>query len=93
MPRPMEMGTTASPWRYDAVAEQAPRPDHLRQTAILGYASRSAVLTFHSFVRLRFDSGPLDQSRERRDRLKAEYRNREAAIFRPLADDANAARP
>jgi site-specific DNA recombinase len=28
-PRPMKMGTIASPWRYDASAEQAPPPDNL----------------------------------------------------------------
>jgi hypothetical protein len=39
-PRPMKMGkmgTTASPWRYDAAADQALRPDSLRWPAILRY--------------------------------------------------------
>jgi hypothetical protein len=36
-PRPMKMGTTVSPWGYDAVADQALRPDSLRWPAILRY--------------------------------------------------------
>jgi hypothetical protein len=42
-PRPMKMGTTVSPRRYDAAAADAIRPDNQRRTAILRYASRAAV--------------------------------------------------
>ena len=62
-PRPMKMGTTASPWRYDAAAAQAIPPDNLRRTAILRYASWAAVFLISRVVRLPFDSGPLNQSR------------------------------
>jgi predicted DNA-binding transcriptional regulator AlpA len=37
-PRPMKMGTIASPWRSDAIADYA-RRDNLRQPTILRYAS------------------------------------------------------
>jgi hypothetical protein len=36
-PRSMKMGTIASLWRYDAVVDQALRPDSLRWPAILRY--------------------------------------------------------
>jgi hypothetical protein len=36
-PRPMKMGTTASPWRYDGAADHALRPDNLRRPPILHY--------------------------------------------------------
>ena len=35
----MNMGTIASPWRYDVVAAHAIRPDNLRRTAILRYVA------------------------------------------------------
>jgi hypothetical protein len=38
-PRPMKMGTTASPWRYDAAAHHALQPANLRRPAILHFAS------------------------------------------------------
>jgi hypothetical protein len=34
-PRPMKIGTIASPWRYDAANAQAIRPDNQRRAAIL----------------------------------------------------------
>jgi hypothetical protein len=42
-PRLMKMGTTASPWRYDAAADQALRPDSLRWPAILRYVLLALV--------------------------------------------------
>jgi hypothetical protein len=48
-------------------AAQAIRPHNLRRTAILRYASWAAVVPISWVVRLPFDSGPFDQSRERRD--------------------------
>jgi len=66
-PRPMKMGTTASPWRYDAAAAETIRPDNQRRTTILRYASWAAVFPISLVVRLPFDSGPFDQSRDRRD--------------------------
>src|SRR5262249_35207362 len=45
-PRPMKMGTIVSPWRYDAAAAQAIRPDNLRGTSILRYAARPAFSRF-----------------------------------------------
>ncbi len=33
-PRPMKMGTTASPYRYDAAADDTPTPSNTRPTAI-----------------------------------------------------------
>ena len=38
-PWPMKMGTIASLRRYDVAAAEAIRPDNLRRTAILRYAS------------------------------------------------------
>jgi hypothetical protein len=35
----MKMGITRSPWRYDAAADQALRPDNLRRLAFLRYPS------------------------------------------------------
>jgi hypothetical protein len=63
----MKMGTTASPWRYDAAAAQAIPPDNLRRTAILRYASWAAVRPISPVVRLPFGCGHFDQSQERRD--------------------------
>jgi hypothetical protein len=37
-PRPMKMGTIASPWRYDVVARCALQWGNLRRAAILCYA-------------------------------------------------------
>jgi hypothetical protein len=42
-PRPMKMGTIASPRRYDAVVRHTPQSASLRCSAILHYASRAAV--------------------------------------------------
>ena len=42
-PRPMKMGATRSPWRYDAVAADAIRPDNQQRNAILHGSSRTAV--------------------------------------------------
>ena len=63
----MKMGTTASPWRYDAAAAETIRPDNQRRTTILRYASWAAVFPISLVVRLPFDCGPFDQSRDRRD--------------------------
>jgi hypothetical protein len=71
-PRPMKMGTTASPWRYDAAADETIRPDNQRRTAILRYALWATVFPISLVVRLPFDSGPFDQSRDRRDGPTAE---------------------
>jgi hypothetical protein len=73
-PRPMKMGTIVSPWRYDAATAQSIRPDNLRRTAIFRYVSRAAVFRVSQVVRLPFDSGPLSQSRDRRDGPKPEER-------------------
>ena len=59
----MKMGTIASPWRYDVAAAEAIRPDNLRRTAILRYASWAAVFRMSRVVRLPFDgSRHFDQS-------------------------------
>jgi len=71
-PRPMKMGTTASPWRYDDPAAETIRPDNQRWTTILRYAPWAAVFPISPVVRLPFDSGPFDQSRDRRDGPLAE---------------------
>ena len=42
-PRPMKMGTTASPWRYDAAAHHALQPTNLRWPASFRYVSWAAV--------------------------------------------------
>ena len=42
-PRPMKMGTTRSPQRYDDVADQVLRPDGLRWPAILHYVLLALV--------------------------------------------------
>ncbi len=62
----MKMGTIVSPWRYDAAAAETIRPDNQRRTTILRYASWAAVFPISLVVRLPFDSGPFDQSRDRR---------------------------
>jgi len=40
----MKMGTTCSPWCYDAAAAQAIRPDNLRRTAIAPYALFAGIV-------------------------------------------------
>ena len=42
-PRSMKMGTTRSPWRYDAAIRHALQSANLRRPAILHYASSAAV--------------------------------------------------
>ncbi|KJC42672.1 hypothetical protein UP06_23210 [Bradyrhizobium sp. LTSP857] len=37
------MGTIVSPWRYDAAAREASRPDNLRRTTIFRYALMAAA--------------------------------------------------
>jgi hypothetical protein len=57
-----------SPWRYDVATAEAIRPDNLRRTAILRYASWAAVFRMSRVVRLPFDgSSHFDQSRVRPD--------------------------
>lgn len=63
----MKMGTTASLYPYDAAAAKAIRPDNQRRTTILRYASWAAVFPIPLVVRLPLDSGPFDQSQDRRD--------------------------
>jgi hypothetical protein len=43
-PRPMKLGTIASPWRYDAPAHSALQSANLRRPAILRYALWAALL-------------------------------------------------
>src|SRR5262245_1174078 len=45
-PQWMKMGTTASPWRYDAAARRALQSVNLRQPAILCYATWEAASRF-----------------------------------------------
>jgi len=66
-PRSMKMGTIFSPWRYDAAAGETIQPDWQRRTTILRYASWAAAFPISLVVRLPFDSGPFDRSRDRRD--------------------------
>jgi len=40
-PRPMKMGTTSSPWRYDATVDYALQPTNLRWPALFRYVSRA----------------------------------------------------
>jgi hypothetical protein len=63
----MKMGTIASPWRYDAAAADAIRPDNQRRNAILHCSSWTAVFPISGLVRLPFGCRHFDQSRERRD--------------------------
>ena len=42
----MKMGTTASPWRYDAAARHALQSANLRRPAILRYATWEAASRF-----------------------------------------------
>src|SRR5260221_12229663 len=56
-PRPMKMGTIASPWRYDVAAAQAIQPEQRRRSAILRYTSWAAVFPISRVVRLPFDCG------------------------------------
>jgi hypothetical protein len=48
----MKMGTIASLRRYDVAAAEAIRPDNLRRTAILRYASWAAVFRMSRVARL-----------------------------------------
>jgi len=68
-PRPMKMGTIASPWRYDAATADALRSDNQRRTAILPYASRAAVFPISPGGPVTFGCGDFDQSREQRNGL------------------------
>jgi hypothetical protein len=63
----MAVGTTASPWRYDSTAAETIRLGNQRPTTILRYASWAAVFPISLVVRLPIDSGPFDQSTDRRD--------------------------
>jgi hypothetical protein len=54
-----------------AAAAETIRPDNQRRTTILRYASWAAVFPISLVVRLPFDSGPFNQSRDRRDGPKA----------------------
>ena len=51
-PRPMKMGTIASPWRYDAGACRMLRPERLRLPAISRHASRVKVFRCRERVRV-----------------------------------------
>src|SRR5205823_8425755 len=53
----MKMGTTRSPWHYDAAARHAHRSVNLRRTAILHYASRRRSSRFRGWSGYP-DSGP-----------------------------------
>src|SRR5882757_7121798 len=66
-PRPMKMGTIASPWRYDAAAGCALRPHNPGCPTIFRYALWMEVFPIRRLVRLPFDSGPVGQGRDRRD--------------------------
>jgi len=69
--KPMKMGNTASPWRYDAATAETIRSDNKRRTTILGYRLMGGGLPISLVVRLPFDRGPFDQSQDRRDGPKA----------------------
>jgi hypothetical protein len=56
----MKMGTTASPGRYEAIADYALQPINLQLPAILRYASWVAVFSISRVVRLPFDCGHFD---------------------------------
>jgi len=62
----MKMGTIRSPFPYDVAARHASQSAKLRHSTTLHYASRRC-LRFRGVVRLPFDNGPLDQSRDWRD--------------------------
>ncbi len=66
-PRQMKMGTIVLPWHYDVVAWHAIRPDNQRRTAILRYASWALFLPISPGGPVTFDSGLLDQLRDRRN--------------------------
>src|SRR5215211_9086067 len=66
-PRSMKMGTTRSPWRYDAAIRHALQSANLRRPAICTTPHRRLCPRFRRVVRLPFDSGPVAQSRDRRD--------------------------
>src|SRR6266481_750168 len=84
----MKMGTIASLRRYDVAAAEAIRPDNLRRTAILRYASWAAVFRMSRVARLPFDgSSHFDQSRVRPDGpfQASQSHNRNRAIgFGPM---------
>ena len=63
----MKMGTTPSPWRYDAAPDQTLQSANPRRPAILRYASWAGVFPISQRSLLTFDSGRADQSRDRRD--------------------------
>jgi hypothetical protein len=69
---PMKMGTNASPWRYDAAAADAIRPDNQRRNAISAPRGRLSS-RFRGLVRLPFGCHHFDQSRERRDGPEAAH--------------------
>jgi hypothetical protein len=66
-PRPMKMGTIASPCRYDAATADTIRLENRRHTAIPRYASRAAALPTSSVVRSPSDCGHFSQFQERCD--------------------------
>jgi len=58
----MEMGTTASPWRYEGTADLALRLANLRRPATLRFASRAAAFPISQGGPVTFDRGPFDRS-------------------------------
>jgi hypothetical protein len=66
-PRSMKMGTIRSPCPYDAAARRALQSANLQRHAISHYAPWGLSSRFGKVVRLPFDSGHADQSRDRRD--------------------------
>jgi len=63
----MKMGTIRSPCPYDAAARPALQSVNLRLPAILHYASCGPGFPILQGSPVSFDSGRLDQSRDRRD--------------------------
>jgi CubicO group peptidase (beta-lactamase class C family) len=61
-PRPMKMGTIASPSPYDAASRDALQSANLRRPAILHYAGWAPDFPISQVVRLSFDSGYANES-------------------------------
>jgi hypothetical protein len=65
-PRSMKMGTTPSPFPYDAAARHTPQPAKVRHPPTLHSASQPPPSRFCGRSGLPLDNGPPDKHRDRR---------------------------
>jgi hypothetical protein len=83
---PTKIGTTRSPRRYNAAADETTRPHNLRRTAILRYASWIAVFPISRMVRFPSIAAVSINQRERR-RLKVQQQSAWNTMCAPILNE------